>query len=98
MQQEHFRCFNVDFILLKTIYVHLLLCYFNKDANLYSILSSLDEAVTFVVLRTTDTHIYITREQHYIDNKNISNRSVKGNVAHLRTMTCDDGKYCKPKF
>ena len=27
---ERFKCFNVNFSLLKTIYVHLLVCYLNK--------------------------------------------------------------------
>jgi len=27
--QERFKCFNVNFRLLKTIYVHLLVCYLN---------------------------------------------------------------------
>jgi len=31
--QEHFKCFNVNFRLLKTIYVHLLVCYLNKVQN-----------------------------------------------------------------
>jgi len=30
---EHFKCFNVDFRLLKTIYVHLLVRYLNKLQN-----------------------------------------------------------------
>ena len=28
-----FKCFNVNFRLLKTIYVHLLVCYLNKLQN-----------------------------------------------------------------
>jgi len=28
--QKNFKCFNVNFRLLKTIYVHLLVCYLNK--------------------------------------------------------------------
>ena len=42
---ERFNCFNVNFRLLKTIYVHLLVCYLNKlqnarrnDKDLYSVL------------------------------------------------------------
>jgi len=31
--QERFKCFNVNFRLLKTIYVHLLVCYLNKLQN-----------------------------------------------------------------
>ena len=30
---ERFKCFNVNFRLLKTIYVHLLVCYLNKLQN-----------------------------------------------------------------
>jgi len=31
--QERFKCFNVNFRLLKTIYVHFLVCYLNKLEN-----------------------------------------------------------------
>ena len=30
---QHFKCFNVNFRLLKTIYVHLLVCYLNRLHN-----------------------------------------------------------------
>ena len=41
--QERFKCFNVNFRLLKTIYVHLLVCYLSK-------------CVTFTVIDTAVEH------------------------------------------
>jgi hypothetical protein len=40
-------CFNVNFGLLKTIYVHLLVCYFNKPTNVFTCIVARTYIVSF---------------------------------------------------
>jgi len=61
--QESFKCFNVNFRLLQTIYVHLLVCYLNKlqnarcnDKDRLNLLedSNVSEIVTTSIFRLED--------------------------------------------
>jgi len=45
--KEHFKCLNANFRLLKTIYVHLLVCYLNKLQNAWCNVKDLSEKFAY---------------------------------------------------